>query len=102
MSATIEIDGVVPRSVRNLWHAAQISHLRMPPPAALLDALRSSKAADDENVALAFQEASIEEVARLMVDEVLTGTEILGIVARQAAAGRLRRPDLLDWSGMFA
>lgn len=97
-----EAPTLVPNSIRNLWHDAQISHFGMPSPSELQRILQSPQAAENAEVALVFQEATVEQIANLMVDGILGGATIHSILSQQTDCGRLRRPDLLAWSRLFS
>ena len=96
-------DSQTPRSVRNLQHQAQISHRDVLPPEDLMLAItRPDSPARRRIAAQAIQEAEIPDLAELLVDEVVNGTQLHALLTRLAREGEIRRPDLIDWSTRFS
>lgn len=103
-SASARLSGglAIPRAVINLWHSAQISHRAVPSAEALWSALQSPQLQPNRQaIAIAIQEATIGEMAALMVDGVMNGATIHRLLTSLTRDGEIRRPDLLGWSEVF-
>lgn len=105
MVATMPEHDAVPKSVRRLWHEAQISHRDIPGPDSLLAAILDGGGGDDRAriaLGLAVQEVSEAELVDLMIDKVLTGAQLHHLLVGLNRTGHIRRDDLVEWSEMFA
>lgn len=94
----------VPTSVINLWHGAGISHRDIVEPGLLLAAIRDGggSGAGRRSLAIALQESQPGELVDLMIDKVLDGRALHGLLAAMQADGSIRRDDLVEWSEIFA
>lgn len=101
MATNIEHEAVPP-SVQHLWHEAQVSHRNIPSPSAILAAIHDGRSDARHALGLAVQEASEHELVNLMIDKVLSGAELHGLLVGLSRTGHIRRDDLVEWSGMFA
>jgi chloramphenicol 3-O-phosphotransferase len=92
----------VPRSVYNLWHEAQISHRGIAPPQTIYDAiLAGGGGVGRDSLATALQETTTWELIDLLVDKVLDGRSLHGLISKLHREGAIRRADLVEWSEVF-
>lgn len=94
----------VPASVTNLWHGAGISHRGIVDPRHLLAAIRDGGGTGGarRSLAIALQESEPGELVDLMIDKVIDGRALHGLLAAMQADGSIHRDDLVAWSEMFA
>lgn len=100
--ATIS-DEQIPRSVRNLWHAAQVSHQGIAPASDVFEALRTAGGVGKarHSLALGIQESTSWELIDLMIDKVLCGRALHHLLKGLNDQGFIRRDDLVEWSEVF-
>lgn len=100
--ATVK-DQDIPRSVRNLWHAAQVSHQGVAPAIDILEAASTGGGTGRarHSLALGIQESTSWELIDLMVDKVLNGKGLHELLKNLNDEGFIRRNDLVEWSEVF-
>lgn len=98
-----DIDQDIPRSVQNLWHAAQVSHRGIVPAADILEAIHAGGGAGKarHSLALGIQESEIWELIHLMTEKVVNGVRLHKLIKQLNDEGFIRRDDLVEWSASF-
>ena len=103
MITTVPDHESMPRSVKSLWHVAQVHHRGILGPDAIMAAILGGGGNDARAaLGLAVQEATEAELVDLMVEKVVTGAELHHLLAGLSRTGHIRRVDLVEWSEMFA
>lgn len=97
------VDQKIPRSVQNLWHAAQVSHKGIAPVPEILEAIRNGGGAGNarHSLALGIQESTTWELIDLLLDKVLDGKKLHDLLKILNDQDFIRRNDLVAWSEIF-